>query len=505
MSNKVKININKLLCIFMLITCFCMADINAFAINKSDEEYVDELNQEQSTVTTVSGSIPTISYNVHVQSYGWINNIENGNTAGTTGESKRIEAISLNLASNSNNGDITYRVHVQSYGWQDWVSNNQVAGTTGESKRLEAIEIKLTGDLAQEYDVLYRTHVQSYGWTGWVKNGITSGSVGQGKRLEAIQIKLVKKNTDSSVNLSYKVHAQSYGWMNSVNSGQIAGTTGQSKRLEAIEFNLETGLSGDINYSGHIQSIGWGGNVSSGMVLGTTGQGKRIEAIKLSLSGEVGQQYDIYYRVHSQSFGWLGWAKNGEAAGTEGLSRRIEAIQVVLVNKGANAPGSTGGAFYNMGNLPGDYAVYINKKQNCITVYKGNIPVKAMVCSTGNATPAGTFSAGGKQRWGLMFGNCWAQYTTHITGNILMHSVPYAKPDNTTLFTDYYNKLGTTCSMGCIRLSCADAKWVYDNIKTGTKIVIYDADDPGPLGKPTPIKITDGSTIDPTDVDALRR
>ena len=39
--------------------------------------------------------------------------------------------------------DIMYRVHVQNLGWMDWVENGETAGTTGQSLRLEAIEVKL--------------------------------------------------------------------------------------------------------------------------------------------------------------------------------------------------------------------------------------------------------------------------------------------------------------------------------------------------------------------------
>ena len=33
------------------------------------------------------------------------------------------------------------RVHVQDIGWQNWVRNGRIAGTTGQSKRIEAIQI----------------------------------------------------------------------------------------------------------------------------------------------------------------------------------------------------------------------------------------------------------------------------------------------------------------------------------------------------------------------------
>lgn len=39
--------------------------------------------------------------------------------------------------------DIYYRVHAQDYGWLGWACNGQSAGTEGMSKRLEAIEIQL--------------------------------------------------------------------------------------------------------------------------------------------------------------------------------------------------------------------------------------------------------------------------------------------------------------------------------------------------------------------------
>ena len=64
---------------------------------------------------------------------------------------------------------IEYRTHVQSIGWQGWKHDGQLSGTSGQSKRLEAIQIRLTGNNADLYDVYYRVHAQTYGWMGWVK------------------------------------------------------------------------------------------------------------------------------------------------------------------------------------------------------------------------------------------------------------------------------------------------------------------------------------------------
>jgi uncharacterized protein YjdB len=74
-----------------------------------------------------------------------------------------------------------------------WMSNDAMSGTSGESKRLEAIQIRLTGEAATTYDVYYCVHAQNLGWLDWAKNGQASGTAGYGYRLEAIQIVLVQK------------------------------------------------------------------------------------------------------------------------------------------------------------------------------------------------------------------------------------------------------------------------------------------------------------------------
>lgn len=137
--------------------------------------------------------VPSISYQTHVQSVGWQGYKKDGQMSGTSGLSKRLEGIKLNLSNLPYSGGIKYRTHVQKNGWMNWKNNNAVSGTTGESKRLEAIEIELTGDMAKYFDVYYRVHAQTFGWLGWAKNGESSGSSGYAKRLEGIEVKLVKK------------------------------------------------------------------------------------------------------------------------------------------------------------------------------------------------------------------------------------------------------------------------------------------------------------------------
>ena len=327
---------------------------------------VSALGLTKASENSVVTSSPSISYQTHVQDYGWQSWKSNGEVSGTVGQSKRLEGINIKLS--NINGSIEYKTHVQDIGWQDWKSNGQMSGTTGQSKRLEAIQIKLSGEAANQYDVYYRVHAQDYGWLDWAKNGESAGTEGYSKRLEGIQIALVKKGENAPGSTSrpfickmikYQTHVQNIGWQGEKADGEMSGTTGQSLRLEAIKIQLSSSIDGGIVYKTHVQDYGWQNFVANGQTSGTSGQAKRLEAIQMQLTGNAKNQYDLYYRVHAQNFGWLGWAKNGESAGTAGYSYRLEGIQIVLVPKGGNAPGSTSKHYYNKGYAPDDENVYL--------------------------------------------------------------------------------------------------------------------------------------------------
>ena len=156
------------------------------------------------------------------------------------------------------------------------------------------------------------------------------------------------------------------------------------------------------------------------------------------------------------------------------------------------------------------YYIKVNNQMNTVTIYgkdeKGEYtkPVKAMVCSTGRNTPKNSkYKTLGKWTWGKMFGGVYTQWETHITGDILFHSVPYFnRYDAGSLEYLEYNKLGTTCSAGCVRLTCADSLWIYNNCELGTWVEFYNSPNPGPLGKPSAPKIPIDSPYrgwDPTD------
>lgn len=138
--------------------------------------------------------MPDLVYQVHMEHYGWGNEMKNGELAGTVGESKRLEALKLRVNDSLLNGSIEYQTHVQDYGWEDgWKKDFELSGTSGEAKRLEAVRIRLTDRLGKLFDIEYRVHVQNVGWQDWMSNGEEAGTVGMGRRLEGIEIRLVRK------------------------------------------------------------------------------------------------------------------------------------------------------------------------------------------------------------------------------------------------------------------------------------------------------------------------
>lgn len=138
-----------------------------------------------------------VTYMSHVQSYGNLDWVSNGEVSGTEGKNLRMEAIKIRLTDPALPGSIQYKAHVSNVGWQDWVSDGALAGTTGQSKSIEALQIRLTGDMASYYDVWYQVHVQNFGWLGWTKNGSYAGTTGFGLHVEAVRIMVVKKGSEA--------------------------------------------------------------------------------------------------------------------------------------------------------------------------------------------------------------------------------------------------------------------------------------------------------------------
>ena len=161
------------------------------------------------------------------------------------------------------------------------------------------------------------------------------------------------------------------------------------------------------------------------------------------------------------------------------------------------------------------FRLYVNRAHCTMTVYlkdyQGNykIPYKAILISvglSGTSTPSGWSEIGQKYLWyWYKEDTCWLRYVSFFSnGGKMMHSEAYYTQDLDNMLLGEFNKLGYAASHGCVRMAVIDAKWVYENCYAGTKVYVYDDwSSPGPLGKPSAIRVDDssGTGWDPTDPD----
>ena len=177
------------------------------------------------------------------------------------------------------------------------------------------------------------------------------------------------------------------------------------------------------------------------------------------------------------------------------------------------------------------FYIEINRAASAVTIYyyneetgKYDIPVKTCSVSVGadtwtNAgtsglhehssyTPLGTYSIctnGQSVKYTLKpmhepdGSTVYARWATHFVGNVYFHSIAVGAQSHYALPASTFNRLGSPASAGCIRMTVADAKWIYDYTSTGNTVKVNKGNSkkPGPLGKaPT---ITSNVNYDPTD------
>ncbi|WP_077390176.1 L,D-transpeptidase family protein [Mobilibacterium timonense] len=122
-----------------------------------------------------------------------------------------------------------------------------------------------------------------------------------------------------------------------------------------------------------------------------------------------------------------------------------------------------------------NYKILVDRHTNVLGVYQLSggswNPIAFWSCSTGASqtpTPSGIFQTGLK---GYSFGHGYTCYywTGFIGSQYLFHSTLYSQGT----FNSIDSRLGLNISHGCVRLAIESAKWIYDNIPTGTAVRIY--------------------------------
>lgn len=333
-------------------------------------------------------------------------------------------------------------------------------------------------------NVLYRTYTSGIGWSNWAMNGVHTDVPGNLGPVEAIQYRFSGpvSNYYDIYYMAYLSNGQQTSW---AKNGATVGTMGQG--LHIVGYRLAYFQKGSNTYL----------DTSTPLIANTQDgirfMGNTVRYVNGDGSNHTGWGWngnDRYYFVDSQAV--TGWQYiDGYKYYFDESGRLVQDVEPLIGN---------GGPFH----------IKINKEMNCLTVYAQDgangfiIPVKSFLTSTGDDTPLGTFYIPEKYRWRPMINNVYSQYATRLGKNmrILMHSVIYDQPNPYTVWASTYNGLGVARSAGCIRLTTADAKWIYDHCAIGTPVTVYNSRIPGPFERPAIAQeIAFEQTWDPTDPD----
>mgnify|MGYP000254363157 CR=1 FL=1 len=121
-----------------------------------------------------------------------------------------------------------------------------------------------------------------------------------------------------------------------------------------------------------------------------------------------------------------------------------------------------------------NYLILVDTANCRVAIYQGSVNnwnnIHYYSCAPGKAstpTVKGEFTVGIR---GYYFdsGSSRCFWYTQFKGNYLFHSTLYNK--NGTIQD---NRTGIPLSHGCVRLEIQYAKWIYDNIPSGTKVVVF--------------------------------
>ena len=304
----------------------------------------------------------------------------------------------------------------------------------------------------------------------------------------------------------------------SINDVKISGITSKGYTGKAVKLSLQLKLDNNVLKNNQDYKVEYKNNVKIGTATVT------IKGIK-NITGTISKNFNIVKtNISTLQFNKLkdlvytGNELRPKIVVKQGGQQLKENVDYKVTYKNNKNVGKATVVVEGIGNYKGTknltfniekekYYIKVNCQANVVTIYKGageNLtPVKAMICSTGTATPkSGKYTIKSRWTWLKLIGSVYGHYVTQITGDILFHSVPYLKKSPDSLEYWEYDKLGTKASLGCVRLTTQDAKWIYNNIKKGTIVEFYNSSNPGPLGKPSTMKISSYEKYrnwDPTD------
>ncbi len=217
-----------------------------------------------------------------------------------------------------------------------------------------------------------------------------------------------------------------------------------------VDFYAEGLYKGTVNGKTGYYLVD-GGKVTNKTTIASNSSGKWY--VK---GGMVDFTYTGYYRYNGEDI----YIKNGKV--------EVDDVQTKMYKKAQNYSSYT------------RYLIMVNREDSKVMILEGYSNnwdcIKYWDCNCGadgHDTPEGIYETTSLKM--LYFGpddeyRCW--YATQFYGDVLFHSVKYKGGEDSPV-TVIDGRLGVNTSLGCVRLQLENAKWIYDYVPAGTKVVVY--------------------------------
>lgn len=156
-------------------------------INNEDDKAEEPKKKAPKQIPGEAVNAFGIWYRAHVQNLGWLDPVHDGQAAGTTLHSLRLEALQIDTRK-CPGLKIKASAHIQGVGTVDYgyIDHDTVIGIIGKSLRLEALHLEAEG-LPDGKKLYIQMHFANDGWGRAVAGG-DAGSFGLGKEVQAIKI-----------------------------------------------------------------------------------------------------------------------------------------------------------------------------------------------------------------------------------------------------------------------------------------------------------------------------
>ena len=101
-------------------------------------------------------------------------------------------------------------------------------------------------------------------------------------------------------------------------------------------------------------------------------------------------------------------------------------------------------------------------------------------CALGRSTrmtPTGTFEISSKGDWKTWKTGEYSPYYTRYTSGLYIHGSLYSNKTFDSMIEEYYERIGTNHTSGCLRTTIEGSRWVYYNCPAGTVVEIVASSD----------------------------